>query len=288
MSVATGVLDLIAGQEPTQPRLTWYGADEERVELSGRVLTNWVTKATNLLLEDAEVEPGTRVLLDVPVHWRALVWGLATWAAGGNLLLPGETSAAADDRFVDDGYGYGYGDDLDDDLDDEGTAASDEDEEDSVFVADAEEDEPEIVVTARPSTAPAAGLVLAIALPALARQVEEAIPAGAVDAAASLLGYADELGYVQEPADGDIALSGAETGTVSHGDLDSWVTSQTPAALRDAPGARALCAPASLTEMLAHAVATWREGGSLVLLGEDVPRERFEAIAAAERATVRC
>src|SRR5690554_3627439 len=90
MSIATRVLDLILGQDPSQPRLTWYGEDDERVELSGRVLANWVTKATNLLVEEGEVEPGTRVLLDVPAHWRALVWALATWTAGGHLVLPGD------------------------------------------------------------------------------------------------------------------------------------------------------------------------------------------------------
>ncbi|WP_330998305.1 TIGR03089 family protein [Georgenia wutianyii] len=93
MSIATKVLDLLTGDEPNQPRLTWYGPDDERVELSGRVLANWVTKATNLLVEEGEVGPGTRVLLDVPVHWRALVWAMATWCAGGELVLPPRRSS---------------------------------------------------------------------------------------------------------------------------------------------------------------------------------------------------
>ena len=33
------------------PALTWYGPDGERVELSQRVLANWVTKAMNLLTD---------------------------------------------------------------------------------------------------------------------------------------------------------------------------------------------------------------------------------------------
>ena len=35
------MLDLISS-DPGRPRLTWYGDDAERVELSGAVLQNWV------------------------------------------------------------------------------------------------------------------------------------------------------------------------------------------------------------------------------------------------------
>ena len=56
--------------DPGRPRLTWYGDDGERVELSGHVLDNWVTKTANLLVEEYQAGPLTRVLLDLPVHWR--------------------------------------------------------------------------------------------------------------------------------------------------------------------------------------------------------------------------
>src|SRR5690625_3641474 len=88
MTFATTILDRLATIDSAQPRLTWYGAEDERVELSGRVLANWVIKAANLLVEDSDVEPGSRVSLDLPVHWRSLVWGLATLVAGGELVLP--------------------------------------------------------------------------------------------------------------------------------------------------------------------------------------------------------
>ena len=45
----TTIRDLVlalAATEPTRPRLTWYGTAGERVELSSRVLTNTVVKAT--------------------------------------------------------------------------------------------------------------------------------------------------------------------------------------------------------------------------------------------------
>ena len=41
--------------EPGRPRLTWY-APAERVELSGHVLDNWVTKTCLLYTSDAADE----------------------------------------------------------------------------------------------------------------------------------------------------------------------------------------------------------------------------------------
>lgn len=64
-----------------RPRLTWYSG-VERVELSGQVLDNWVTKIANFLVEEYDAGPGTRVQLDLPVHWRAVVWALAAWRVG--------------------------------------------------------------------------------------------------------------------------------------------------------------------------------------------------------------
>ncbi len=45
------VLAAATASDPGRPRLTWYGADGERVELSARVLENWVAKTANLLVE---------------------------------------------------------------------------------------------------------------------------------------------------------------------------------------------------------------------------------------------
>lgn len=73
--------------DPGRPRLTWYGDDGERVELSGAVLENWVNKTTNLLVEELDVGPGTRVALDLPAHWRTVLWTLATWRAGASAVV---------------------------------------------------------------------------------------------------------------------------------------------------------------------------------------------------------
>jgi uncharacterized protein (TIGR03089 family) len=76
--------------DPGRPRLTWY-APAERVELSGHVLDNWVTKTANLLVEEYDAGPGTRILLDLPVHWRAVVWAIAAWRVGASVVLPPAT-----------------------------------------------------------------------------------------------------------------------------------------------------------------------------------------------------
>lgn len=67
---------------PSAPRLIWYGPNSERIELSGRVLDNWVAKTSNLLVEELDAEPGTRVSLLLPGHWKTLVWALACWQVG--------------------------------------------------------------------------------------------------------------------------------------------------------------------------------------------------------------
>ncbi|HEY8754242.1 MAG TPA: TIGR03089 family protein [Arthrobacter sp.] len=73
----------------TSPRLTWYGPDSERVELSGRVLDNWVAKTSNLLQDELDAEPGMRLRLDLPAHWKSLIWALAAWQLGMETVLDG-------------------------------------------------------------------------------------------------------------------------------------------------------------------------------------------------------
>lgn len=76
-----------------RPALTWYGDDGERVELTGTGLAQWVTKASNLLVEELDAGPGRRVLLDLPGHWRALVWALAVWRVGACVVVADEAGA---------------------------------------------------------------------------------------------------------------------------------------------------------------------------------------------------
>jgi len=74
--------------DSAKPRITTYDDTDgpthgERIELSARVLSNWVSKAANALQDEFDVAPGTVVRLDLPPHWRTAYWALATWSAGG-------------------------------------------------------------------------------------------------------------------------------------------------------------------------------------------------------------
>lgn len=285
MTFATTILHRLETVEAAQPRLTWYGPEDERVELSGRVLANWVTKATNLLVEESDVEPGSRVELDLSVHWRSLVWGLATLVAGGELVLP----AAADDEDdrpeerPDEDEGWGQEADPWDDEDE----VEPEEKEDEAFVAHVSA-ESDVIVTNRTDGAAQAEVVLVIALPALAMQVSEALPVGALDAAAGLMGQGDELTFVEEPDGADVALRLPGDEQISYDGLAAWSAGQLPAALRETTGARVLCRPDALAQSLAHAIATWHAGGSVVLIAEDVPAGQVRHIADTEHVGHRC
>lgn len=94
------VLGRMVASDPGRPRLTWYDDEPgptsgERIELSARVLANWVAKAANLLQDDADAGPGTTVGIDLPAHWRALYWALATWSVGATVVV-GDGAREAD------------------------------------------------------------------------------------------------------------------------------------------------------------------------------------------------
>ncbi len=80
----------------TSPALTLYGAPSgvsgttsslPRLDLSGKVLANHVAKASNYLVEELGVDPGTRVVIDLPTHWRLLTWGLGALHAGASVVV---------------------------------------------------------------------------------------------------------------------------------------------------------------------------------------------------------
>lgn len=91
--MTTPALDLMASLRSgnsTAPRLTWYGPDGERVELSGRVLDNWVAKTSNLLQDELDAAPGMTLRLGLPAHWKAAVWALSAWQLGLEVILSGD------------------------------------------------------------------------------------------------------------------------------------------------------------------------------------------------------
>ncbi|MDD1478352.1 TIGR03089 family protein [Arthrobacter sp. AL08] len=84
---AIELMTALRSGQSTSPRLTWYGPDSERVELSGRVLDNWVAKTGNLLQDELDAEPGTRLRLDLPAHWKSAILALAAWQLGMEVVF---------------------------------------------------------------------------------------------------------------------------------------------------------------------------------------------------------
>ncbi|WP_461176142.1 TIGR03089 family protein [Trueperella pyogenes] len=70
----------------TSPALTWYDADG-RIELSGKVLANHVTKIANYLADECGLEPGDELALDLPLHWKTLTWALGGIVAGARVTV---------------------------------------------------------------------------------------------------------------------------------------------------------------------------------------------------------
>ncbi|MEO7129899.1 MAG: TIGR03089 family protein [Dermatophilaceae bacterium] len=171
--------------DPGRPRLTWYDDEPgptsgERIELSARVLINWVSKAGNLLQDDFAAGPGTSVWLDLPAHWRSVYWAFAAWSVGATVVLtPGDTARD-----------------------------------------DAGHDTADVVVTVDPATAAAAVAdAVLVCQPALARAHPEAAAApSAVDEARELSTHGDQFTPMEEPTPSDDALRVGGDST-AYGDL---------------------------------------------------------------------
>ncbi len=260
MTTIRDLVHALATTQPTLPRLTWYGTAGERVELSSRVLTNTVIKATNLLVAEAGAEAGVRVTLDLPVHWRSLVWALAAWTSGAEVALAGAAAPASPSPERPDASGGAAG-------------ASD-----AVVVSDRPP-------AGDPADAAGPAVVIGLALPALAMRFPGALPPGAIDGAADLMTYPDALGWTAPVDLAATALSnlGGEP-PVTHGDLLVWARSV--AGSQGWPASpRVLVSGQDVAVTLAAALVAWVADGSVVLVGDggaDLAR-----IADQERVTVR-
>lgn len=188
-------LQRLITRDPGRPRLTWYGEDGERVELSGAVLHNWVNKTVNLLVEEFDAAPGTRVLLDLPPHWRSIVWALATWRTGATLVLA-QPSPSGDAVRQEEARGI------------------------------------DVVVTSRPASwAGTRAQLVAVPLPALARRFDGDLPAGAIDAGSAVMTYGDQIGWVEEADPYAVAIEP----DVSHDGLVAWALAGAPVPSASAP-----------------------------------------------------
>ncbi|MDO4888436.1 MAG: TIGR03089 family protein [Actinomycetaceae bacterium] len=77
----------------SRPALTWYGRDG-RIELSGRVAANHMAKIAGYLLDEVWLEPGARLRLALPAHWKQVLWAMGGLLAGAHVECEGVT----DDR----------------------------------------------------------------------------------------------------------------------------------------------------------------------------------------------
>lgn len=242
------LLRALVAADPGRPRITVYDDTDsatrgERIELSARVLANWVAKGANLLRDDLDVGGGSVVRLDLPPHWRTLYWALATWSVGAAVDVParrrsdaGGAAAAADS----------------------GDAGGD------VVVTDA-------VDVASAATASGADVVF-VTLAALARSATVPVPAGAVDEARELATHGDVFDAWDEPDPSDVALR-------LLGDGETTYAAVVPEAV--ARGERVHTSTADTAAFLRLALEVWAGDGSLVLsrgdAGADVLTSRFVA-----------
>jgi uncharacterized protein (TIGR03089 family) len=92
------VLAEILRSDPARPRVTFYEDTAgptrgERIELSGKVLANWISKAGNALQDEYDLGPGSIIRLSLPPHWRALYWAFAVWSVGATVDCVGGPTA---------------------------------------------------------------------------------------------------------------------------------------------------------------------------------------------------
>ena len=73
-------------RQPARPLITYYDEQSgERTELSLTTYANWVAKAAGLLAEEADLERGQEVRIDLPVHWMGPIFLGAAWTVGASV-----------------------------------------------------------------------------------------------------------------------------------------------------------------------------------------------------------
>lgn len=90
-STFPALLNDLLRREPGRPLVTFYDdATGERVELSVTTYANWVAKTSSLLVEEFDIERGSRVRVDLPIHWLTPVFLGALWNVGACLHNEGD------------------------------------------------------------------------------------------------------------------------------------------------------------------------------------------------------
>src|SRR5690625_2234091 len=228
MGTSRTVADLVAriSSDPGRPRITWYAGGGERVELSGRVIENWVAKTTNMLVEEFDAEPGVRVLIDMPAHWKQVIWALSVWRAGATAV------------FVEDPADF-------------------EGEMPDVVVTSAPQRWVEV---------PRATRVVAVELGSLARAWDGELPAGILDGVAEVRLFDDVLGWATEADVSAVAVEQLGARERLYGDLLNYAAAFAEGHGRGELAPRMLVATGDAYRSLFAVVGILSRDGSAVLL----------------------
>ena len=179
MRTPSSILADLLAADPARPRLTFYddapgSTRGERIELSAKVMANWVAKAGNALQDEFDVSSGNVVSLSLPPrHWRTVYWAMAIWSVGATIQLDTDAGSTLEAE---------PGDTAD------------------------------LLITDDPEATTSADLVV-VTMAALARAHPNPLPPGSMDEARELSTYGDRLTPEADPAEADLALvaNGAQT-----------------------------------------------------------------------------
>jgi uncharacterized protein (TIGR03089 family) len=95
MTTFPEILSGLLASDPGRPLVTFYDdASGERTELSVTTYANWVAKLASLLSDELDLEPGSRLVVDLPAHWLTTVVLGAAWSCGLEVVWAEDPQAA--------------------------------------------------------------------------------------------------------------------------------------------------------------------------------------------------
>jgi uncharacterized protein (TIGR03089 family) len=262
------LLRALVDADPGRPRITVYDDTDsptrgERIELSARVLANWVAKAANLLRDELDADVGSVVRLDLPPHWRTVYWALATWSVGGCVEVPAHRGPDAGAAPAASGSGSALAD---------------------VVVTDA--------VDVASSVSAASKDAVLVTLAALARSAGSTVAAGVVDEARELATHGDVFDAWDDPDPSDPALRvlgdgghpGGDTASGGgDGDGDTAYGALVPE--RSGGAERVHTSTTDTARFLRLALEVWAGDGSVVLTRGEPTEQVLASRLAAEGVT---
>lgn len=87
MTVTHALLDPLLSGASGKPLITYYDdATGARIELSRATAANWAAKTANWLVDEHDVQPGTRVSVALPPHWQTVGVLLGSWWCGAHVV----------------------------------------------------------------------------------------------------------------------------------------------------------------------------------------------------------